>query len=163
LKHDKLSTYGIGDAESQEYWGGILRHLVHQGYLSQDVGNYSVLKLTEAALPLLRGEKQFQMARPRVRKAPELKDKIRGLDELQYDTDLFDVLRSMRKEIADRAGVPPFVIFHDRTLAELAAHRPESLDDLLEIHGVGKSKCEKYGDEILETVKSFNEGFLDKT
>ncbi len=162
LKHDKLSTYGIGDAESQEYWGGILRHLVHQGYLSQDVGNYSVLKLTEAALPLLRGEKQFQMARPRVRKAPEVKDKIRGLDELQYDTDLFDVLRSMRKEIADRAGVPPFVIFHDRTLAELAAHRPESLDDLLEIHGVGKSKCEKYGDEILETVKSFNEGLLDK-
>ncbi len=162
LKHDKLSTYGIGDAESQEYWGGILRHLVHQGYLSQDVGNYSVLKLTDAALPLLRGEKQFQMARPRVRKAPEVKDKIRGIDELQYDTDLFDVLRAMRKEIADRAGVPPFVIFHDRTLAELAAHRPESLDDLLEIHGVGKRKCEKYGDEILETVKNFNEGFLHK-
>jgi ATP-dependent DNA helicase RecQ len=163
LKHDTLSTYGIGETESQEYWGGILRHLVHQGYLSQDVGNYSVLKLTDAAPPLLRGEKQFQMARPRVRNTPELKRKTRGVDEPQYDKELFELLRAMRKEIADRAGVPPFVIFHDRTLVELAAHRPESLDTLLEIHGVGKSKCEKYGDEILEIVRRFAEGASDKT
>ena len=140
-----------------------MRHLVHQGYLSQDVGNYSVLKLTDAAAPLLRGEKQFQMARPRVRNTPELKRKTKGIDEPQYDKELFELLRTMRKEIADRAGVPPFVIFHDRTLVELAAHRPESLDTLLEIHGVGKSKCEKYGDEILETVRRFTEGASDRT
>ncbi len=140
LRHDKLSTYGIGESESQEYWGGILRHLVHNGCLSQDVGNYSVLKLTDAALPLLRGEKQCLMARPRVRKAPETKRKAAGIGELDYDQELFERLKTMRKDIADRAGIPPFVIFHDRTLVEIAAHRPESLDTLLEIHGVGKKK-----------------------
>lgn len=161
LGHDKLSTYGIGESESQEYWGGILRHLVHQGYLSQDVGNYSVLKLTDAAPPLLRGEKQFEMARPRVRKTTEVKRKTIGREEPDYDMDLFELLRTMRKDIADRAGVPPFVIFHDRTLVELAAHRPKSLDNLMEIHGVGKSKCERYGNEILETVRRFSEGSLN--
>ena len=161
LGHDKLSTYGIGESESQEYWGGLLRHLVHQGYLSQDVGNYSVLKLTDAASPLLRGEKQFEMARPRVRNTPEVKRKTIGREEPDYDMGLFELLRTMRKDIADRAGVPPFVIFHDRTLVELAAHRPESLDNLMEIHGVGKSKCEKYGSEILETVRRFSEGSLN--
>ena len=161
LGHDKLSTYGLGDSESQEYWGGILRHLVHQGYLSQDVGNYSVLKLTDAAPPLLRGEKQFEMARPRVRKTPEVKRKTAGREVPDYDMGLFELLRIMRKDITDRAGVPPFVIFHDRTLVELAAHRPESLDTLMEIHGVGKSKCEKYGNEILETVRRYSEGSLN--
>ena len=161
LGHDKLSTYGIGESESQEYWGGLLRHLVHQGYLSQDVGNYSVLKLTDAASPLLRGEKQFEMARPRVRNTPEVKRKTIGREEPDYDMGLFELLRTMRKDIADRAGVPPFVIFHDRTLVELSAHRPESLDNLMEIHGVGKSKCEKYGSEILETVRRFSEGSLN--
>ena len=58
---------------------------------------------------------------------------------------LFDQLRKVRKEIADKAGVPPFVIFHDRTLVELAVHRPESSDEMLDIHGVGESKCKKYG------------------
>jgi ATP-dependent DNA helicase RecQ len=161
LGHDKLSTYGIGESESQEYWGGLLRHLVHQGYLSQDVGNYSVLKLTDAASPLLRGEKRFEMARPRVRKTPEVKRKTIRREEPDYDIGLFELLRTMRKDIADRAGVPPFVIFHDRTLVELAAHRPESLDNLMEIHGVGKSKCEKYGNEILETIRRFSEGSLN--
>ena len=73
LRHDQLSTYGIGADQSQEYWGSLLRHLVHQGFLQQDVGNYSVLKLNETAWPLLRGEQQLTMARPRVRSAPEAK------------------------------------------------------------------------------------------
>lgn len=156
LNHDKLSTYGIGESGSQEYWGGILRHLVHQGYLSQDVGNYSVLKLTEASKPVLRGDVRIEMARPRVRNAPKVKRRVeRG--ELQYDHELFDLLRDMRKDIADRAGVPPFVVFHDRTLIELAAHRPTSPQELLEIHGMGERKCEKYGREILTTLERFSE------
>jgi len=161
LGHDKLSTYGIGESESQEYWGGILRHLVHSGYLSQDVGNYSILKLTGAALPLLRGEKQCTMARPRVRKAPDTNSKAARGAGLPYDQNLFALLKELRKDIADRAGVPPFVIFHDRTLVEIAANRPESMDMLLEIHGVGKKKCEKYGDQILTLVRRFAQGALD--
>jgi ATP-dependent DNA helicase RecQ len=69
LGHDRLSTYGIGADKSQEYWGSILRHLVQQGYLEQDVSNYSVLKLSEAARPLLRGEQTLSMAKPRAKVA----------------------------------------------------------------------------------------------
>ncbi len=155
LGHDRLSTYGIGESESQEYWGGLLRHLVHQGYLHQDVGNYSVLKLTDTSWPLLRGEQPFKMARPRVRNIPAARRRTADAENVHYEQELFDMLREMRKDIADRAGVPPFVIFHDRTLAELAVHRPESSEALLAIHGVGKSKCEKYGEEILETLRIF--------
>ena len=69
LGHDRLSTYGIGADRSQEYWGGLLHHLVHGGFLQQDVGNYSVLTLTDAARPVLRGEQPVAMAAPRVKPA----------------------------------------------------------------------------------------------
>ncbi|MBT8333739.1 MAG: DNA helicase RecQ, partial [Deltaproteobacteria bacterium] len=145
LGHDKLSTYGIGEAESQHYWGGVIRHLVHHGYLNQDVGNYSVLKLTEASWPLLRGEKTLEMAKPRIKtvtKSKRARSKEIGDD---YDQDLFDSLRAVRKELADKAGVPPFIIFHDKTLADMAHQRPLTTEDMITVHGVGVRKNEKYG------------------
>lgn len=157
LRHDRLSTYGIGESESQEYWGGVIRHLVHQGYLSQDVGNYSVLKLTDASPPLLRGEERIKMARPRIKPKAVTKKRTTSFDEPDYDQELFELLRTMRKDVADMTGVPPFVIFHDRTLMELAAVKPVSVGALLEIHGLGKSKCDKYGSQIIETIKDYLE------
>ena len=157
LGHDTLSTYGIGAGGSQEYWGGVIRHLVHRGYLSQDVGNYSILKLTEAAKPLLRGEVHVEMAQPRVKSNSQLKRAKTSIEALQYDRSLFASLKELRKTLADQAGVPPFVIFHDRTLVELAAVMPDSMDALLEIHGVGKQKCKKYGAAILEVIRNHDQ------
>ncbi|MBE0583459.1 MAG: HRDC domain-containing protein, partial [Desulfofustis sp.] len=156
LGHDRLSTYGIGADRSQDYWGSIVRHLVHRGYLSQDVGDYSVLRLTEASWPLLRGEQRLDMASPRTR-AEQVgkKSKAARLADLDHDAELFDRLRRRRKELAERSGVPPFVIFHDRTLMEMAGHQPLTDDDLLRIGGVGEAKCRRYGPDFIEVIRDY--------
>ncbi len=157
LQHHQLSTYGIGEGENQHYWGSIVRHLVHHGYLNQDVGNYSILKLTKASWPLLRGETTLEMARPRIREGVKEK-KSRYVQSAigNYDEDLFDHLRRVRMELAQQAGVPPFVIFHDRTLVEMAYHKPQNIEEMGEIHGVGVSKCERYGSLFLEEIAKFS-------
>ncbi|PLY02205.1 MAG: DNA helicase RecQ [Desulfuromonas sp.] len=152
LGHDQLSTYGIGREQSSETWGGLIRQLVHLGYLYQDVASYSVLRLTEAARPLLRGEQQLELARPRLKpKAPRKRTRkqIGGLD---YDESLFQRLRALRKRLADTEGVPPYVVFGDATLAEMAAVMPLDKEALLQINGVGQRKLERYGDAFLEVL-----------
>jgi ATP-dependent DNA helicase RecQ len=156
LGHDRLSTYSIGADRTQEYWGSLLRHLVHRGFLEQDVGSYSVLKLNEAAWPLLRGEQQLTMARPRAKMAAEKKPARRKVGSLEYNQDLFEELRALRKQLADTAGVPPFVIFADTTLAEMAATLPGNAMDLMRVHGVGVHKLERYGPAFLEVIRNFN-------
>ncbi len=156
LGHDQLSTHGIGESESQEYWGSIIRQLVQHGYLSQDVGNYSVLQLTDLAWPLLRGEKTLEMAQPRnslTKTTSPAGRKAAG--ETDYDRELFEKLRQTRKEFSDAAGVPPFVIFHDKTLVDIAVQQPLSLAEMLQISGVGESKCKRYGPRFLETIEAF--------
>ena len=155
LGHDRLSTYGIGADKSQEYWGSLLRHLVQQGYLEQDVGNYSVLKLSESARPLLRGEQSLAMAKPRAKTVPLPKAVRRKAGDLEYNQELFDKLRAVRKTLADAAGVPPFVIFSDVALAEMAAYLPTDNEAFLRIHGVGAHKLERYGADFLAEIQRF--------
>jgi ATP-dependent DNA helicase RecQ len=155
LGHDRLSTYGIGREQSVEDWSGLLRQLIHHGYLVQDVARYSVLTLTEAARPLLRGEERLVLAKPRLRvKAQPKKGKPR-LGDFAYDEVLFEQLRVVRKRLADAEGVPPFVIFGDATLAEMAALMPTDEAALLAINGVGKHKLRRFGSEFLDEIISF--------
>jgi ATP-dependent DNA helicase RecQ len=155
LRHDKLSTYGIGKGQSQEQWSHLLRQLIHLGYLEQDVANYSVLQLTAAARPLLRGESRLTLARPRLKPAAVGKKPRRQIVGLDYDEELFQLLRARRKKIADRDGVPPFVVFGDASLAEMAALLPTDEAALLEINGVGEHKLEKYGAEFIDEIQAF--------
>ncbi len=155
LGHDRLSTYGIGRDQSAEVWSGLLHQLIHHGYLVQDVARYSVLTLTTAARPLLRGEEQLVLARPRLRvKVQPKKGKPRSGD-FAYDEVLFERLRAVRKRLADAAGVPPFVIFADATLAEMAATLPTDETALLNVSGVGKHKLRRFGGEFLDEIISF--------
>jgi ATP-dependent DNA helicase RecQ len=158
LGHDRLSTYGIGAAMSAEAWGSIIRQLIHRGYLEQDLANYSVLRLTPAARPLLKGEERLVLARPRV-KAPTRKGEKRkkGAITITPDGDLFQTLRSLRKQLADQHGVPPYVIFSDATLAEMAAEHPTDAEALLRINGVGERKLARYGDLFLEAIRRHGE------
>jgi ATP-dependent DNA helicase RecQ len=155
LGHDRLSTYGIGKEQPKEFWAAVLHHLVQHGYLLQDVANYSVLILTDAARPVLRGEKQLSMARPRVRSTPAPKKGPKNTGDLSYDARLFEKLRLLRKELADAADVPPFVVFGDKTLVEMAAYLPKNDAELLNIHGVGANKLEKYGADFLKAIGEF--------
>jgi len=155
LGHDRLSTYGIGADKSQEYWGGLLHHLVHRGFLQQDVGNYSVLTLTDAARPVLRGEQSLTMAVPRVKSAATLKSSRRKSGDADYDEELFQRLRALRKTLADAAGVPPFVIFSDISLVGMAAALPADDEAFLNVHGVGTHKLERYGEDFLGEIRRY--------
>jgi ATP-dependent DNA helicase RecQ len=155
LGHDRLSTYGIGGHLGKDEWGSLIHQLIHRGFLVQDVGNYSVLRLTEAARPLLRGEQALSLARPRVRVTSAKKSGQRSVDPQSCDPELFEALRRLRKEIADRDGVPPFVVFADATLVEMAAVKPLDEASFLEINGVGQVKLERYGTEFLQLIGSF--------
>jgi ATP-dependent DNA helicase RecQ len=155
LGHDRLSTYGIGSSQSAEAWTGLIRQLIHHGYLTQDVARYSVLTLTEAARPLLRGEERLELARPRLRVKVQPKKGRAKHGDFDYDEVLFERLRVVRKRLADAEGVPPFVIFGDATLAEMAAVLPTDQTALLAVNGVGKHKLRRFGGEFLDEIISY--------
>jgi len=155
LGHDKLSTYGIGADRSKEAWGGLIRQLVHLGYLKQDVANYSVLQLTETARPLLRGEMELILPKPRVKAKAVKKTSRKKIGELDYDLDLFEALREVRKGIADHEDVPPYIVFGDAALAEMAAYRPKDEAAFLRINGVGQRKLERYGEDFIAAIIDF--------
>ena len=147
--HQELSTWGIGKDHSHDHWQAIIRQLVHHGFLRQDITRHGALCLTEAARPVLRGEAELQLAVPRAR----VKDKRLaqlGLDD--NDRGLFQRLRALRKQLADRDEVPPFVVFSDTTLVEMAESRPTSERELLKVNGVGQRKLQKYGSEFLTAI-----------
>lgn len=155
LGHDRLSTYGIGSSLSQDAWGSLIRQLVHLGYIEQDMGNYSVLRLSPRARPLLRGEEKLVLARPRMRIITAKKETKRGREGIAYDERLFQSLRVLRKRLADEQQVPPFVVFGDTTLQEMAAFRPTDPEGLARISGVGKHKLGRYGADFLRVIREF--------
>ena len=154
LKHDQLTTYGIGREQSVGHWNHLLRQLIHHGYLEQDIANYSVLRLTEAARPLLRGEQQLTIANPRIKLAKKKKPE-RKIVGLEYDQELFNLLRVRRKQIADRDGVPPYVVFGDASLAEMAASLPTDEEALLRVNGVGQTKLQRYGAAFIDEIVGY--------
>jgi ATP-dependent DNA helicase RecQ len=148
--HQALTTYGIGKDLGRKQWLHIGRQLVAKGLLVQD-DLYGSLKLTRAGRDALRN-RELVMGTLLVEKKPAAAKKY---GELDFDQGLFDVLRRLRKQLADEAHVPPYVIFSDRTLVELAAYRPLSAESLLEINGVGQVKSQSYGPAFLEAVRAY--------
>ncbi len=157
--HDGLSTYGIGAELSRDHWQSLIRQLIHRGYLVQDIARYSALRLAEPARPLLRGEETLVMAKPRIR-VPTKKERLRtaragraaDLAGMPVDEELFGELRALRKQLADEQNVPAYVVFSDATLAEMAARRPATSSELLEVNGVGTTKLERYGEAFLAVI-----------
>ncbi len=153
FNHDLLTTYGIGEEYSHAEWTSIARQLIHRNYLIQDIANYSVLKLTPQALPLLRGETQLELAVPRIREKPSKRKPPKSAIKLDDDElSLFETLREIRKQLAEESGVPPYVVFGDTALVEMCRERPASSEEFLNITGVGKVKLERYGEVFLDAI-----------
>jgi len=151
--HDKLSVYGIGKDQSNEHWTSVVRQLIHLGMIMQNIAMHSALQLTEAARPVLRGENPLQLAVPRIQ---TLKIKSSASQKTyggNYDRKLFAKLRKLRKSLADDNNVPPYVVFNDTTLLEMAEHLPISPSDLLDITGVGQRKLEKFGRPFMAMIR----------
>ncbi len=163
LHHQQLSTYGLGSDRSEQEWTSIIRQLIHHGYLVQDIASYSVLKLTDAARPLLRGEQSLSLAKPRIRELTKKKRPRADAAHGPYDELLFDQLRELRKRIADEQGVPPYIVFGDASLIQMARDKPTDEAELLNITGVGQHKLNKYGSDFLNSIAlySVEEGRAD--
>ncbi len=150
--HDQLSTFGIGTEHDKRAWRSILRQLVAQELIRVDLSGHGGLSIAPKGRAFLREKPKLMMRLPSRAKmarrkrrgaAPELTDAGRGL---------FEALRAKRMEIARAQGVPPYVIFHDKTLAEMASVRPSSRADLAEVSGIGAAKLERYGDAFLAVI-----------
>jgi len=155
LGHDRLSTFGLGTDYSAAEWESILRQLIHRGYLIQDIAQHSVLKLTAAARPLLRSEEALWLARPRIATGSSKAQPRAAEADDDHDPELFEYLRALRRDLAEEEGVPPYVVFGDRSLKEMARVRPRTPRELLAVHGVGEHKRDKYGDAFLEAIAEY--------
>ncbi|WP_080760340.1 DNA helicase RecQ [Pseudoalteromonas luteoviolacea] len=151
-QHHNLSTYGIGKDQSNEYWLSVLRQLIHHGLLFQDITQGATLKLTEAARAVLKGDYALHLAEPRLQASHVYQDK---LAQFNYDRKLFAKLRSLRKELADQDDVPPYVVFNDKTLAEMAQKMPTDDSDFLKVSGVGFTKLTKYGAPFMQLIRNY--------
>lgn len=158
LGHSGLSTYGIGADLSAVEWENIFRQLIHLGYLVQDFTRYGALGLSPAARPVLKGEAQVILGLPRdvTRTEEKSRRKIGAGDGAHRP--LFEELRALRKQIADAAGVPPFVVFSDATLVEMSKTRPSDMHELLSVAGVGEQKLRKYGTAFLDAIRVYCHG-----
>ena len=157
LRHDQLSTYGIGAEKSQEAWGFLIRQLVHLGYVKQDIANYSILSLHGSSHPVLKGETTLLLPQPRIKSRPEKIQRHSKKQLVDYDRELFERLRSLRKQLADQQGVPPYVVFGDTSLAEMTVKQPRDSQSFLTINGVGQRKLERYGQAFLNVIRTYSE------
>jgi len=151
--HDQLKTYGVGSDRPKKYWLQVIDGLIAQGALAQSEGEYPVLQYGDEGEALLQGKRRFLMVQ---RVASEQSgDLEKAVFETGFNRELFDQLRSLRRTLAQTESVPPYIIFSDRTLHEMAARFPTTSEDLLKITGVGESKLSRYGSVFIEAVAAF--------
>ena len=155
-RHASLTTFGIGEELDERQWRSVLRQLVVRGFVYSDPGRYGALALTPAARPLLRGETTLTLREDAktatTRRRAAAKSAPEATEIAAADEPLWEALRTCRLQLADEASVPPYVVFHDATLREFVRLRPASLPAMLEVHGVGQAKLDRYGEEFLAVL-----------
>ena len=154
FRHDMLPTYGIGTEYSASQWRYLSRQFIQKGLLSYEYEHGS-LKLTPKAWEVLRARETVLGRLEEAKKGKDGKSKREKEAPASCDPLLFEALRKKRKELADQAKLPPFTIFHDRTLKEMITCMPGTRDELAEIYGIGAAKLEKYGDIFLEILNQY--------
>ncbi|MDD5328595.1 MAG: DNA helicase RecQ [Sulfuricella sp.] len=160
FRHQQLTTFGIGQTLSQPQWSSVYRQLVAAGLLEVDMEAYGGLRLTEAARPVLRGEREVWLRRdaePAKRKISKAERGARAREAFAGASDdpLWTALKAKRMELAREQGVPPYVIFHDSTLLEILNAKPGTLAELGQISGVGQAKLARYGESFLKMLKEY--------
>jgi ATP-dependent DNA helicase RecQ len=151
--HDQLSTYGIGKDRSVEEWKLLGRSLLHQRMVDETNDGYPVLKLNAVSWQILRKQISVQVAIPRDFSAQ--KPDPAAIEESPEVAKLMGELRALRKRLADQQSVPPYVVFHEATLRQMAQIRPQDLDTFGRISGVGRRKLEQYGQGFVDAIRQF--------
>ncbi|MEW9797939.1 DNA helicase RecQ [Alteromonas sp. CYL-A6] len=150
--HHELSTYGIGKDKTDSYWHNIINQLIHKGLIRVDITANAALRLTEAARPVLKGETALSLAVPRLEFKPTRKGKQAPAN---YDKTLFVRLKHLRKVLAEENGVPPYVVFSDATLVDMASRLPTDTAAMLDVSGVGQTKLARYGEPFMQLIDDY--------
>jgi len=149
--HHQLKTFGVGRELDARRWRSVFRQLVAGGYLSVDMNRFGALTLQPPAREVLRGEVTVAL-----RQDPKPRSRSRNTKTAlpeHLDIQLWEALRDCRRELAEEQGIPPYIIFHDKTLQLICELRPRSIGEFAAISGVGERKCEKYATAFLEVVE----------
>ena len=140
----KLSTYGILKDKSIKEVSGLMEFMISEGMLSVNHGSLPTIYVSDAGKDVLLGKRKV------------FRKGVAVTKQISKNDPLFEGLRALRKKLADEAGVPPFVIFSDKTLQDMCVKRPQTEEELLEVHGVGANKREKYGEAFLEEIQRYS-------
>lgn len=140
----KLSTYGILKDKSIKEVSGLMEFMISEGMLSVKHGSLPTIFVSDAGKDILLGKRKV------------FRKGVAVTKQISKNDPLFEGLRALRKKLADEAGVPPFVIFSDKTLQDMCVKRPQTEEELLEVHGVGANKREKYGEAFLEEIQRYS-------
>jgi ATP-dependent DNA helicase RecQ len=151
--HDQLSTFGVGTEHTKDEWLALVSELLRLGWIEQEP-DYRTLIVTEEGLRAIKERRPFEFAKPRALRKASRSRKGSADAAGVYEEDLFEDLRRLRKTLADEQGVPPYIVFSDATLRELAAKTPETLDAFRAIGGVGDVKLERYGEAFVAAIQS---------
>ncbi|RYJ51862.1 DNA helicase RecQ [Flavobacterium petrolei] len=155
---DAQSFFGCGSDHDEKYWMALLRQVLVAGFLSKDIETYGIVKITDKGLDFIKNPQSFMMSEDHeynesVDEAIVTASKSTGV----ADEVLMGMLRDLRKKVAKKVGVPPFVVFQDPSLEDMALKYPVSQEELINIHGVGEGKAKKYGKEFLELISRYVE------
>lgn len=149
--HDSLPTYGVGKEYDRRQWQAIFRQMMGHDLMRPDPARHGALRMTDAAIPILKGEATIDLRRDTIRAAKGTGPKVRQMVS-EEDAPLLSALKAKRRFLAEQANVPAYIIFNDRTLIEMAETRPMNLDEMARIGGVGAKKLESYGNAFLEVI-----------
>ena len=148
--HDSLSTFGVGKEFSKSQWQAIFRQMMGHDLIRPDSSRHGALRMTDAALPLLRGAASLTLRADTVKSAPPAR-RVKALVS-EDDAPLLSALKAKRRALAEAANVPAYIIFNDKTLIEMAETRPASLDDMARISGIGTKKLDRFGQDFLQVI-----------
>jgi ATP-dependent DNA helicase RecQ len=156
-KHHKIEFFGIGEDKDEKFWNMVIRQALIAKFLTKDIENYGLLKLTPKGLEFLENPTSFMLAEDHDYADTTDEENAFGARTAAVDDELFSILRDLRKKLSKQKDVPPFVIFQDPSLEDMAIQYPITIDELQNISGVGAGKAQRYGEEFIEIIKKYVE------
>ena len=155
-KHDQLEDFGAGEDEDPKLWNPVIRQALIAGYLKKDVENYGLLKVTAAGKRFIKNPTEFMIVRDNEFRDDEEEEGNEAVG-MALDPELFTMLKHLRRQMAQKLGVPGYVIFQDPSLEQMATMYPITTEELQQIQGVGAGKAKRYGKEFLNLIKQYCE------
>ncbi len=156
-KHHKLEFFGIGEDKDEKFWNMVIRQALIAKFLTKDIENYGLLKVTQKGMEFLENPTSFMLAEDHDYADTADEENAFGARTAAVDEELFSILKDLRKKLSKQKDVPPFVIFQDPSLEDMAIQYPITIDELQNISGVGAGKAQRYGKEFIDIIKKYVE------